>query len=125
MKNVALRISAWGFTAAELANWPSDLIPVPVTQGPYDGAILVHARAAESFVTEAEAHPLADGRLAPAVLYATADVHLRLDHDGRCGFNGIVINFIHCARSLAEHGGDTILSKDFLCLIFMYFHVLC
>lgn len=78
MNAIALRVYAWGFSADELVKWPSGLIPVPINQGPFEGAILVHARAAASFVVEAEAHRLADGRLAPAILYAAGDVPLEL-----------------------------------------------
>jgi hypothetical protein len=73
---LSLPVSAWGFTAAELETWPLTLKPKLVADGPFVGAVVVHARAAQSFIAAAEAYPQADGSLVPALLYDPCDVAL-------------------------------------------------
>lgn len=73
---LSLSIAAWGFTAAELESLPSCLKPNLIADGPFTGTVVVHARAAESFIAAAEEYPRPDGSLAPAVLYDPGDVAL-------------------------------------------------
>ena len=91
--NLSLTIYTWGFTSTELADWPPQLIPNVITKGPFPDPVLVHARDADGFVAEAAAHPLADGRLATAVLYDPGDWKLS---------PGMIVNFAATVRSTQE-----------------------
>lgn len=71
----------WGFEADELRGWPLDLEPVPGWP-PGSEPVLVHVRGAASFVTEAEAHPAANGRLVTAILYLPEGIRLTAELSG-------------------------------------------
>lgn len=63
------KIYVWGFEEDELLAWPNDLQPIPISEWPVAGPLLVHVRAAQAFLTKALLHPLPDGRLPDAMLY--------------------------------------------------------
>jgi hypothetical protein len=98
LSELPLTIPAWGFLAAELAALPVSVKLELVSAGPFAAPVLVHARAAESFMIAAQAHPRADGSLAPAVLYDPGDASLA--PGGIAGFAD-VIDSAHLER-LAE-----------------------